>query len=428
MLDIQFIRDHPDRVDQLLNRRGYEACASNLIELDANRRQAITLSQSLQAERNEASKKIGQAKAQGNEDEAKALMEKVASLKEGLQKAEQDEREHNEALNMALAIIPNLPLEDVPEGTSEDENILARKVGETHTTEESLQHFDIGEALGMMEFDLASKLSGARFVLLRSDLARLERALGSFMLDIHTQEFGYEEISAPMLVRDEALFGTGQLPKFKDDLFKTEAGLWLIPTAEVPLTNIVRERIIAAEDLPLRMTALTSCFRSEAGSAGRDTRGMIRLHQFPKVELVSIVDAESGLSELDRMTNCAEDVLKRLGLSYRVMLLCTGDMGFAARKTYDLEVWLPGQNSYREISSCSYCGDFQARRMNARYRHRDEKQTHFAHSLNGSALAVGRTLVALLENYIQSDGSVVIPDVLQPYMGGKKVIQGDLNE
>lgn len=428
MLDIQFVRDHPDTVDQLLNRRGYEACAQKLIELDATRRHAITHSQNLQAERNEASKKIGQAKAQGNEDEAKALMEKVSTLKESLHQAEQDEREHNDALNMALAVIPNLPLEDIPVGTSEDENVVAREVGETKATEGDLQHFEIGEALGMMEFDLASKLSGARFVLLRSDLARLERALGSFMLDLHTQEFGYEEISAPMLVRDEALFGTGQLPKFKDDLFKTDSGLWLIPTAEVPLTNIVRERIIAAEDLPLRMTALTSCFRSEAGSAGRDTRGMIRLHQFPKVELVSIVDAEAGLSELDRMTNCAEEVLKRLGLSYRVMLLCTGDMGFAAKKTYDLEVWLPGQNSYREISSCSYCGDFQGRRMNARYRHRDEKQTHYAHSLNGSALAVGRTLVALLENYIQSDGSVVIPDVLQPYMGGKKVIQGDLNE
>ena len=327
MLDIQFVRDHPDTVDQLLNRRGYEACAQKLIELDATRRHAITHSQNLQAERNEASKKIGQAKAQGNEDEAKALMEKVSTLKESLHQAEQDEREHNDALNMALAVIPNLPLEDIPVGTSEDENVVAREVGETKATEGDLQHFEIGEALGMMEFDLASKLSGARFVLLRSDLARLERALGSFMLDLHTQEFGYEEISAPMLVRDEALFGTGQLPKFKDDLFKTDSGLWLIPTAEVPLTNIVRERIIAAEDLPLRMTALTSCFRSEAGSAGRDTRGMIRLHQFPKVELVSIVDAEAGLSELDRMTNCAEEVLKRLGLSYRVMLLCTGDMG-----------------------------------------------------------------------------------------------------
>ncbi|MEE3059099.1 MAG: serine--tRNA ligase, partial [Pseudomonadota bacterium] len=317
---------------------------------------------------------------------------------------------------------PNIPLADVPKGVDEDDNQEVRQIGEVGGVNAAAQHFEIGEALGQMDFEAAATLSGARFVVLRDDLARLERALGNFMLDLHTSEFGYREINPPVLVRDDAVFGTGQLPKFSEDLFRTENGYWLTPTAEVTLTNLVRDQITDATDLPLRFTAMTPCFRSEAGSAGRDTRGMIRQHQFSKVELVSIVEPDDGESELERLTACAEEVLKRLGLSYRVMLLCAGDMGFSARKTYDLEVWLPGQNSYREISSCSYCGDFQGRRMNARFRHADEKSTHYVHTLNGSGLAVGRTLVALLENYHQEDGSVLIPEALQAYMGGRTKI------
>jgi seryl-tRNA synthetase len=311
----------------------------------------------------------------------------------------------------------------VPEGEDEDDNQEVRQIGETGGVNATAQHFEIGEALGQMDFEAAAALSGARFVVLRDDLARLERALGNFMLDLHTSEFGYTEINPPVLVRDDAVYGTGQLPKFTEDLFRTENGYWLTPTAEVTLTNLVRDQITDAADLPLRFTAMTPCFRSEAGAAGRDTRGMIRQHQFSKVELVSIVEPDDGEAELERLTACAEEVLKRLGLSYRVMLLCAGDMGFAARKTYDLEVWLPGQNSYREISSCSYCGDFQGRRMNARFRHADAKSTQYVHTLNGSGLAVGRTLVALLENYQQEDGCVLIPEALQSYMGGQTKIE-----
>jgi seryl-tRNA synthetase len=326
-------------------------------------------------------------------------------------------------LNEALAALPNIPLEDVPVGEDEDDNVLVREWGEKPAFDFTpKEHFDIGEALDQMDFETAAKLSGSRFAVLRRDLARMERALAAFMLDLHTEEFGYTEVLPPFLVRDDAMFGTGQLPKFADDLFHTEDGYWLIPTAEVSLTNLVREEILAADDLPMRFTAWTPCFRAEAGAAGKDTRGLIRQHQFSKVELVSIAAPEHSLDELERMTACAEEILKRLDLPYRILTLCTGDMGFAARKTYDIEVWLPGQERYREISSCSVCGEFQARRMNARYRAGD-KDLHFVHTLNGSGLAVGRTMVAILENCQESDGSVRVPEALQPYMNGLKRIE-----
>lgn len=423
MLDISIIRDNPEKFDKALLSRGAEAMSQQLLTLDEARRGAVGQAQELQTKRNETSKQIGQAKAAKDEDLAKKLMDDVATMKEQLQTAEETEREASQALENALAAIPNLPLEDVPIGTDEDANVEIRKVGTPPQIENPKQHFDIGEELGQMDFEVAAKISGARFVVLQGQLARLERALANFMLDTHTDEFGYTEVVPPALVRDDAVFGTGQLPKFKEDLFRTEEGFWLIPTAEVPLSNLVREQILDAEDLPLRYTAYTPCFRSEAGSAGRDTRGMIRQHQFSKVELVSIVMPEDGEDELERMTNCAETILQKLDLPYRVMMLCTGDMGFSARKTYDLEVWLPGQDSYREISSCSLCGDFQSRRMKTRYRHKGDKQTHFANTLNGSGLAVGRTMVALLENYQDTQGRVVIPEPLQPYMGGKTHIE-----
>lgn len=421
MLDIQFFRDDPEGVDGLLARRGYEAVAQNVLALDDKRRAAISHAQSLQEQRNAASKQIGQAKAQGDEARANALMGEVNALKTALQEAELAEKAADQALTDLLAVIPNIPFEDVPVGADESANVEIRSFGQP-TDRDVPQHFEIGESLAMMDFETAGQISGARFVVLRADLARLERAIGNFMLDLHGREFGYVEIAPPLLVRDQTLFGTGQLPKFSQDQFKTEDGFWLIPTAEVPLTNLVREQIVPAETLPLRFTAFTPCFRSEAGAAGRDTRGMIRQHQFSKVELVSLVAEEDGETELERMTQCAETVLQRLDLPYRVMLLSSGDMGFSARKTYDLEVWLPGQKAYREISSCSYCGSFQARRMGARYRHAGEKQTRFLHSLNGSGLAVGRTMVAILEHYVQDDGSVTIPEALRPYMGGQTVI------
>ena len=423
MLDISIIRDNPEKFDKALLSRGAEAMSQQLLTLDETRRVAISQAQELQTKRNETSKQIGQAKAAKNEDLAKKLTDVVATMKEQLQRAEESEREASQALENALAAIPNIPLEDVPIGTDEDANVEIRKVGTPPQIENPKQHFDIGEELGQMDFEVAAKISGARFVVLQGQLARLERALANFMLDTHTEEFGYTEVVPPALVRDDAVFGTGQLPKFKEDLFRTEEGFWLIPTAEVPLSNLVREQLLDAEDLPLRYTAYTPCFRSEAGSAGRDTRGMIRQHQFSKVELVSIVMPEDGEDELERMTNCAETILQKLDLPYRVMMLCTGDMGFSARKTYDLEVWLPGQDSYREISSCSLCGDFQSRRMKTRYRHKGDKQTHFANTLNGSGLAVGRTMVALLENYQDTQGRVIIPEPLQPYMGGKTHIE-----
>ena len=423
MHDINAIRENPDAFDEALKRRGVASVSSDLLARDDARRKAIQKAQELQTKRNEASKKIGQAKGQGDEAAAQALMEEVAGLKEDLQQAEDTERQLKADLEAALSVLANVPLDDVPDGADEGDNIQLRQWGTPRQINNPRQHFEIGEALGQMDFEAAASISGARFVVLRDDLARLERALGNFMLDVHTQEFGYREMSPPVLVRDEAVFGTGQLPKFAEDLFRTENGFWLSPTAEVTLTNLVREQILNHASLPHRYTALTQCFRSEAGSAGRDTRGMIRQHQFNKVELVSIVDADSGEAELERLTQCAETILQKLELPYRVMLLCTGDMGFSARKTYDLEVWLPGQDTYREISSCSYCGDFQGRRMNARYRADGEKSTHFVHTLNGSGLAVGRTLVAVLENYVNDDGSITVPDVLQAYMGGVQKIE-----
>ena len=423
MLDISIIRDNPEKFDDALASRGAEAMSKQLLTLDEARRMAVSQAQELQTKRNETSKQIGRAKAAKDEDLATKLMDEVAKMKDQLQTAEESEREASLALENALAAVPNIPLEDIPVGTDENFNVEIRKVGAPTRIENPKQHFDIGEELGQMDFESAAKMSGSRFVVLQGQLARLERALASFMLDNHTEEFGYTEVVPPALVRDDAVFGTGQLPKFKEDLFRTEEGFWLIPTAEVPLSNLVREKILDAEDLPLRFTAYTPCFRSEAGSAGRDTRGMIRQHQFSKVELVSIVMPEDGADELERMTNCAETILQKLDLPYRVMMLCTGDMGFSARKTYDLEVWLPGQDNYREISSCSLCGDFQSRRMKTRFRHKGDKQTHFAYTLNGSGLAVGRTMVALLENYQDSDGRVYIPSALQPYMGGKTHIE-----
>ena len=423
MLDISIIRDNPEKFDKALASRGAEAMSKQLLTLDEARRMAVSQAQELQTKRNETSKQIGQAKAAKDEGLATKLMDEVATMKEQLQIAEESEREASQALENALAAVPNTPLEGIPFGVDEDANVEIRKVGAPTQIENPKQHFDIGEELGQMDFETAAKMSGSRFVILQGQLARLERALANFMLDTHTEEFGYTEVVPPALVRDDAVFGTGQLPKFKEDLFRTEEGFWLIPTAEVPLSNLVREQILDAEDLPLRFTAYTPCFRSEAGSAGRDTRGMIRQHQFSKVELVSIVMPEDGEDELERMTNCAETILQKLDLPYRVMMLCTGDMGFSARKTYDLEVWLPGQDSYREISSCSLCGDFQSRRMKTRFRHKGDKQTHFAYTLNGSGLAVGRTMVALLENYQDSDGRVYIPAPLQPYMGGKTHIE-----
>jgi len=423
MLDISIIRENPEKFDKALASRGAEAMSKQLLKLDEARRMAVSQAQELQTKRNETSKQIGQAKAAKDEGLATKLMDEVATMKEQLQIAEESEREASQALENALAAVPNIPLEDIPVGADEDANVEIRKVGTPTQIDNPKQHFDIGEELGQMDFETAAKMSGSRFVILQGQLARLERALANFMLDTHTEEFGYTEIVPPALVRDDAVFGTGQLPKFKEDLFRTEEGFWLIPTAEVPLSNLVREQILDAEDLPLRFTAYTPCFRSEAGSAGRDTRGMIRQHQFSKVELVSIVMPEDGEDELERMTNCAETILQKLDLPYRVMMLCTGDMGFSARKTYDLEVWLPGQDSYREISSCSLCGDFQSRRMKTRFRHKGDKQTHFAYTLNGSGLAVGRTMVALLENYQDSVGRVYIPAPLQPYMGGKTHIE-----
>ena len=500
MFDIKWIRDNPEAFDAGLAKRGLAPggdvrFASDLIALDEVRRKIITELQEKQARRNATSKEIGKAKAAKDEAKAGALMAEVAALKDELAKGEDEQRAADKALHDALSVIPNLPADDVPVGRDEKGNKDVRKVGTPPKfawTNKPREHFEIGEALGLMDFETAAKLSGSRFVVLRGQLARLERALAQFMLDLHTAPEkdglgGYTEIMPPYLVRDEVMYGTAQLPKFKDDQFSTKAeevigedefeisvsdqpGIlavkfrgrrqeelqrayfaggptkvrmdhptiengklrnmwpivettrWLIPTAEVPLTNVVRESIRDEAELPMRVTAYSPCFRAEAGAAGKDTRGMIRQHQFSKVELVSIATPEQSAAEHERMTHCAEEVLKRLGLAYRTMVLCTGDMGFAARKTYDIEVWLPGQNTYREISSCSNCGDFQARRMQARYRPRGSKENRYVHTLNGSGLAVGRTLIAILENYQQQDGSVAIPDALVPYMGGLKRI------
>jgi seryl-tRNA synthetase len=478
MHDIRVIRENPDAFATGLGRRGLDGAglAQNLLAKDRALRELLTRLQTQQARRNEASKLIGQAKQKKDEAQAKALMDEVSGLKDAIQQGEAEQRELEAGLRDALAVIPNIPAADVPDGSDESANVpvVARAFGKPPSIDNPKQHFEIGEALGQMDFERAAKVSGARFVYLKSDLARLERALGAFMLDTHTQQFGYTEVSPPVLVRDSAMFGTGQLPKFEEDLFSADKALdklgnflraldvfdpqketqvvpietvenkysfdilnrlealssqlkfrdryWLIPTAEVPLTNYVADEILNEAELPLRMTAFTPCFRAEAGSAGRDTRGMIRMHQFSKVELVSITTPEQSASEHERMTDAAQEILKKLDLAHRVVTLCTGDMGFGAQKTYDIEVWLPGQNAYREISSCSNCGPFQALRMNTRYRGGEGKVKGPVHTLNGSGLAVGRTLVAILENYQQPDGSVAIPSALQSYMGGKTSI------
>jgi seryl-tRNA synthetase len=422
MHDIRLIRDDPAAFDAALAKRGVAPQSASLVTLDEQRRATIADSQTAQTRRNELSKAIGQAKAQKDEAKAQALMAEVASLKEALPALEADEARLGGELQAMLAAIPNLPASDVPEGGGEDDNALVHTRGTPTTFAFAAREHDaIGPAIGL-DFETGAAMSGARFTLVRGPAAKLQRALGQFMLD-HVADAGFEQVSPPLLVRDEAVFGTGQLPKFSEDLFRTTDGRWLIPTAEVSLTNIVREQILSEAELPLRFTALTPCFRSEAGAAGRDTRGYIRQHQFDKVEMVSIVTPDMSEAEHERMTACAEGVLDALQLPFRRMLLCTGDMGFTAARTYDLEVWLPGQARYREISSVSTCTDFQARRMNARYRPEGEKGTRFVHTLNGSALAVGRTLVAVLENYQQEDGSVAVPAVLQPYLGGLTVLE-----
>jgi seryl-tRNA synthetase len=437
MLDINWIKANPEAFDRALSgRKNVPFRSAELIALDEQRRTVITAVEEAQAKRNALSKQIGQAKAQKDEARAQALLDEVTELKAVVQNGEAARRDADDKLRNALLIIPNLPLAEVPVGEDESDNVeYFGRNGSPETAAKSRppkpsfsfkpkEHFETGEALGMMDFEVAAKLSGSRFVVLKGQLARLERAIGQFMLDLHVDEHGYTEVEPPYLVRDDALFGTGQLPKFAEDLFFVQRGdgrLGLIPTAEVPLTNFVREQILSAEQLPMRLTALTPCFRSEAGSAGRDTRGMLRQHQFNKVEMVAITTPEASGDEHEKMLADAEDVLKRLGLHDRVMTLSTGDMGFGAQKTYDIEVWLPGQDTYREISSVSVCGDFQARRMDARFRDADGKVRH-VHTLNGSGVAVGRALIAVMENYQQADGSVLIPDVLQPYMKGLKSI------
>jgi seryl-tRNA synthetase len=425
MFDIRAIRDNPAAFDAGLRKRGLDPLAAGLIARDEELRALKTRLQEAQARRNAASKDIGKAKGAKDEALASKLMAEVGALKDEIQAGEEEQKKLEAALERELAVIPNLPFDEVPEGKDEADNVEVRRWGDPQKMPAAdlnapKQHFEIGEAFGLMDFEAAARMSGARFVVLKGQLARLERALAMFMLDVHTGEFGYTECQVPLLVRDQAVYGTANLPKFEEDLFQTvgENRLWLIPTAEVALTNLAREQIIDEAALPLRYTAWTPCFRSEAGAAGRDTRGMIRQHQFSKVELVSITTPAQALAEHERMTNCAETILQRLGLPHRTIVLCTGDMGFASRKTYDIEVWLPGQAAYREISSCSVCGDFQARRMGARFRPAGGKGTEFVHTLNGSGLAVGRTLIAILENYQQADGTVFIPAPLRPYMGG----------
>jgi seryl-tRNA synthetase len=460
MHDIRAIRDNPEAFDEGLRRRGLSPRAESLVALDEKRRAAILALQAAQERRNAVSKQIGVAMARKDSVAADDYRAEVAGLKATMPELEAAEREAGAALDVELAAIPNLPLADTPDGKDENDNVELRRHGappDLGGMNKPKEHFEIGEALGLMDFDAAAKMSGARFVVLKGALARLERALEQFMLDLHTSEHGYVEVSPPVLVRDAAMFGTAQLPKFEDDQFWAVSGellrpspddeiaaldplnaqaalatrlaeikggrFGLIPTAEVPLTNLVRESIVDEKTLPLRFTAATLSFRAEAGAAGRDTRGMIRQHQFKKVELVSITTPEQSRDEHERMTGCAEEVLKRLGLHFRTVALCAGDIGFAAQKTYDIEVWLPGQGRFREISSCSVCGDFQARRMNARTKSADAKATRFVHTLNGSGVAVGRALIAVLETYQQPNGSVAVPDVLRPCMGGLTKIE-----
>ncbi len=464
MHDIRFIRENPEAFDRALKRRGLPGEAQRLIALDEKRRLTIKRLEEAQARRNAVSKEIGEAKKRGDEVTAQRLMTEVTDLKEVMPEVQAVEEKFSNDLAAALAEIPNLPIDEVPDGKDANDNVERHRFGAKRDYAFTpKQHFDLGEALGQMDFETAAKLSGARFVVLKKALARLERALGQFMLDVHTSEpHYYTEIAPPLLVRDDVMFGTAQLPKFEDDqffansmqlkneleeIFSLETShesvpaddvaasrdflelalqknrYWLIPTAEVPLTNLVRESILDEAQLPMRLTACTPCFRAEAGAAGKDTRGMIRQHQFTKVELVSITTPEQSKDEHERMLSCAEEILRRLGLHYRVMTLCTGDMGFASQKTYDIEVWLPGQNMYREISSCSVCGEFQARRMNARYRTKEGRQVRHVHTLNGSGVAVGRALIAVMETYQQEDGSIAVPEALAPYMGGIKKIE-----
>jgi seryl-tRNA synthetase len=460
MHDIKWIREHKEEFDRGLKRRGLPGEAEKLLAIDERRRAAIQKAEAALARRNAASREIGAAKKSNEEAAAQALMAEVARLKEEIPALEAQEKQLSNELDDALAQIPNLASPDVPDGQDSSDNIEHHRFGAKRTYGFTpQQHFDLGEALAQMDFETAAKLSGARFVVLKGGLARLERALAQFMLDVHTGEHGYTEIAPPLLVRDDVMFGTAQLPKFEDDQFQalrtmdlndrltwhdksseharvqTHRGtivrdaapslqrLWLIPTAEVPLTNLARETILEEDALPLRFTACTPCFRAEAGAAGKDTRGMIRQHQFDKVELVSITTPEQSRDEHERMLACAEEVLRRLDLHYRVVMLCTGDMGFAAQKTYDIEVWLPGQNMFREISSCSLCGEFQARRMDARYRPKGARQVRYVHTLNGSGVAVGRALIAVMETYQQQGGSIAVPEVLQRYMGGLKTIE-----
>ena len=427
MFDLRWIRDHPDAFDRSLVRRGEDAISERVLNVDARRRDAQTRLQELQERRNAASKEIGAAMKDGRKDEAERLKVEVGDIKGQMDGIEADEKAASDELNALLSALPNVLDDDVPDGADEADNREVRTVGDIPDFPfEPKEHYDIGEALGLMDFETAAELSGSRFVILKGALARMERALADFMLDVHTQEFGYTEISPPLLVRDNVLFGTGQLPKFSDDLFRTEDERWLIPTAEVPLTNMVAGKILDAAELPVRMTAHTSCFRAEAGAAGKDTRGMLRQHQFYKVELVSVVAPDQSESELERMTECAEEILKRLGLAYRLVVLCSGDTGFGAAKTHDIEVWMPGQATYREISSCSNTQAFQARRMNARFRPAgDGKGPEHVHTLNGSGVAVGRALIAILENYQNEDGSVTVPEALQPYMSGLEVIRAN---
>ncbi|WP_336294143.1 serine--tRNA ligase [Bartonella sp. CB169] len=423
MLDIKWIREHPEKLDEALKNRGIEPQAEKLIKLDFERRSHVAKVQLAQERRNAISKEIGRALAACDQEMGERLKAEIEEIKAFLSSATVEEKRLTESFEKALSRLPNIPFDDVPKGKDENDNVVIRHFGIAPTMDFApKEHFDLGQNLKQMDFERASRLSGARFTVLSGALARLERALGQFMLDLHVEEHGYTEVSVPVLVRDEIVYGVAQLPKFADDLFRTIDGRWLISTGEVPLTNLVNNEILEISDLPLRFSSLTPCFRSEAGSAGRDTRGMLRQHQFWKVEMVSITTEEQSLIELERMTECAEEVLKRLGLPFRTVVLSTGDMGFAARKTYDIEVWLPGQGCYREISSCSVCGDFQGRRMNARYRKEGDKALHFVHTLNGSGTAVGRCLIAILENYQQADGSIIVPDVLQPYMKGVRCI------
>ncbi|MGJ8529654.1 serine--tRNA ligase [Maritalea sp.] len=422
MFDVKWIRANPEAFDKSLQRRGVQPQSANVIALDDARKATVLQLNEWQGTRNASSKQIGQAKAQGDEEKAQALLKEVADLKGKVQAGEETERQQTAELNELLAGLPNLLHDDVPDGADENDNVELRKFSEPRQFNFApKEHYELGEQLGQMDFEIAAKIAGSRFVVLKSDLARLERALGQYMLDLHTGEHGFTEVVAPLLVRSEALFGTGQLPKFSEDAFQTTDDRWLIPTSEVSLTNLVRETMLSKEELPLRFTSLTPCFRSEAGSAGRDTRGMLRQHQFYKVEMVAVTTPDKSSDEHERMLGCAEAVMKGLDIPYRVMRLCSGDMGATMMRTFDIEAWMPGQDAYREISSVSVAGDYQARRMEARYRDENGKP-QFVHTLNGSGVATGRALIAVMENYQQEDGSIAIPKVLQPYMGGKTEI------